>query len=99
MAPQEIPNSKWAVQITFPKKQPQYWGAINEFTKRSASVYQQGLADSELYQSEIPLSEDKQHEFHGDISRQFEEISRLLEEYLQLLKDMPRNNIWVTIVL
>jgi len=51
-----------------------------------------GLAYIELFLSEIPLSENKQHEFHGDISLQFEEISRLLEEYLQLLKDMPRKN-------
>ena len=49
-----------------------------------------GLAYIELFLSEIPLPENKQHEFHGDISQQFEEISRLLEEYLQHLKDMPR---------
>ena len=51
-----------------------------------------GLAYSELFLSElflleIPLSEDQQREFHKDISRQFEEISRLLKEYQQRLQD------------
>ncbi|MCB9008573.1 MAG: hypothetical protein H6656_14595 [Ardenticatenaceae bacterium] len=46
-----------------------------------------GLGYSKLFLLEIPLSEDQQREFQKDISRQFEEISRLLNEYQQRLQD------------
>lgn len=46
-----------------------------------------GIAYSKLFGLEIPLSEDQQREFQKDISRQFEEISHLLEKYLQILKE------------
>ncbi|MCP4422540.1 MAG: hypothetical protein GY805_38510 [Chloroflexi bacterium] len=49
-----------------------------------------GLGYSELFLLEIPLSEDQQREFQTDISRQFEEISRLLNEYQQWLQDELR---------
>lgn len=42
-----------------------------------------GIAFSKLFELEIPLSEDQQREFQKDISRQFEEITRLLSEYQQ----------------
>ena len=49
-----------------------------------------GLARSELFNLDIPLSESDQQEFYDDISRQFKEISRLLKEYQQRLQDRPR---------
>jgi hypothetical protein len=49
-----------------------------------------GLAYCELFQLEIPLFEEQQREFHTDISRQFEEMSRLLKEYQQRLQDKLR---------
>ena len=49
-----------------------------------------GRAYSELFGLEIPLSEEQQREFQKDISRQFEEISRLLSEYQQRLQDELR---------
>ncbi len=49
-----------------------------------------GLAYCELFQLEIPLSEDQQREFQKDISRQFEEISRLLKEYQERFQDRLR---------
>ncbi|VAW31603.1 hypothetical protein MNBD_CHLOROFLEXI01-4475 [hydrothermal vent metagenome] len=51
-----------------------------------------GIAFSELFLLEIPHSEDKQREYQENISRQFKEMSRLLEEYLQMLKDAPRES-------
>lgn len=49
-----------------------------------------GLAYCELFQLEIPLSEEQQRELQTDISRQFEEISRLLKEYQQRLQSKLR---------
>ncbi|MCB8924815.1 MAG: hypothetical protein H6652_04230 [Ardenticatenaceae bacterium] len=49
-----------------------------------------GLGYCELFQLEIPLSEEKQREFQKDISRQLEEISRLLKEYQQRLQNKLR---------